>query len=275
MSNITFSCQKLQGVNKAGILKPDSDGYYTVVGGGFNITNESNNYYPFNKYLENCFKRSSAFMRRITRGHLRGEFNHPAPWAGMTEAAWFARLREIKLERAAMHISDVTLDFNNYKSHLGETMVACILKIRPVKNEFGEQLLDSLNNPKEDTCFSVRTLTLDTPNGLNWRKDVYEMVTWDYVPEPGVRNATKYHSPGLESFQEPNSGPAVMASGQDYAFSPQTIRDVLYTAKHVDNNGTGLEAIAGDVEPLENILKAFGMESSKNSPVLRPAHLRW
>lgn len=272
--NITFSCQKLLGTNKAGILKPDADGYWTVLGGGFNITTETNDYYPFTKYLEGCFKSSSAFMRRVTRGHLRGELSHPVRTAEYnTDNKWFARLRKIDFDRSCMHIGSVTLDFSNYRSHMNEAMIACILKIRPMKNQYGEQLLDSLNNPKEDTCFSVRTLTLDIPNGLSWIKQVYEMITWDYVPEPGVRNATKYHSPGLESLED-GGGNRLMAVSDSQQFSPEVIRQAMNDIKH-GSRGTGMEGVSDDATAMNNLMNAYGMTAGKDSQILRPSAMRW
>jgi hypothetical protein len=189
-ANISFTCQVLRGTNKEGLLKPDENGYYTVVLGGFNIRNEMGNYYPFNKYLEEIFKSSSTFMRKIEKGQLRGECDHPAPWKGMSEREWFTRLRKIETSRVSHHIRKVTLDFNNYRSQHGETMVAVLGEVKPAGGELGDKLRASLENPDEDTAFSIRTLTLDQPMVTGaWRKDVYECVTWDWVEEPGIRNA--------------------------------------------------------------------------------------
>jgi len=256
-ANITFTCQTLRGTNKAGLLKPDANGYYTVVLGGFNIRNEMGNFYPFNKYLEQAFQNSSSFMRRITRGRLWGECNHPKPWPGMTQDQWFSRLRELVPDRFSHHIAGVTLDFDNFKSQHGETMVAVLGRIRPVNSAFGNQLKGSLDNPEEDTCFSVRSLTLDTNMGMAWQKDIYELATWDWIPEGGVRNASKYYSPGLESFQE-------------WKFDAQTVQNVLYSAKN-GNTGMGLEAIEGETASLEAILGAIGFDGGN----AKSTALRW
>lgn len=260
MSNITFTCQTLRGTNKAGSLKPSGDGYWTVVLGGYNIHNESGNFYPFNNYLKEIFQNSSTFMRRVQRGHLRGERDHPKMLPGMTQAQWFSRLRYLDMSNWAMHIRKVELDFNNFTSHLGEKMVAVLGEIKPVGGPIGDQLLASLENESEDTCFSVRTLTLDTMVGATWQKDVYEQVTWDWVPEPGVRNATKYHSPGLESFQE-------------HHFDADVVNEVIRSAKAMGNQGYGLESGGQDNSGLEAMLKDY--EAGDNSPILRPTSLRW
>ncbi|QZA70951.1 capsid assembly protease [Erwinia phage AH06] len=260
-ANISFTCQTLRGTNKAGLLKPDENGYYTVLLGGFNLRNEMGNFYPFNKYLEEIFKASSTFMRRVERGHLRGEMDHPQPWKGMTEREWFSRLRKIDMGNVSHHIRKVTLDFQNYRSQHGETMVAVLGEVKPAGGPIGDKLKASLDNPDEDTCFSIRTLTLDQPMVTGaWRKDVYELVTWDWVPEPGVRNATKYHSPGLESFQE-------------YSFSPQTLKDVLVTS----DNGTigyGMESGGGDMTGLQSLLKDYQAEAGQTI-VTRKPFMRW
>lgn len=262
MQNITFTCQTLRGTNKSGILKPDADGYYTVLLGGFAIHNEMGNFYPWNKYLQDIFtNHSSAFMRRITRGHLRGECGHPVRTAEyVNDQHWFSRLREIRQNNWSHHIRKVMVDFENHRSQHGEKMVAILGEIRPMATAVGQILKDSLDNPHEDTCFSVRTLTLDTPiGGMCWNKDVYELVTWDWVPEPGVRNATKYHSPGLESYQET-------------ILSPQVVNDYLHTQQH-NPVGVGVESADNDLSSLKAIMKQY--EAGTDSPVLRPSALRW
>lgn len=260
MSNITFTCQTLRGTNKAGTLKPSGDGYWTVVLGGFNIHNEGGNFYPFNSYLKEIFLKSSTFMRRIERGHLRGEQDHPKIQSGMTQQQYFSRLRYLDMNNWAMHIRGVELDLSNFKSHQNEQMVAVLGEIKPVGGPIGDKLLASLENASEDTCFSVRSLTMDTMMGMAWKKDVYELITWDWVPEPGVRNATKYHSPGLESFDE-------------YKFDPAIIRNEIVAAKHAGGMGYGLESSHNDVTRLEIMMKDY--EAGSNSPVLRPPALRW
>lgn len=264
MSNITFTCQTLRGVNKAGVLKPDEDGYWSVVLGGFNIRNERGDFYPWNKYLQDIFTRnSSSFLRRIERGHLRGERDHPERTSEYADdKLWFSRLRRIQLDRVSHHIRKVTVDFDNFKGQRGENMVAILGEVRPVAGPIGDQLLDSLRNPSEDTCFSVRTLTLDLPISMfNLQKDVYELITWDWVPEPGVRNATKYHSPGLESYEE-------------YPVDPNLVRSIVAQAESPNLNGYGLEDNgAGDLNSLKALMADF--ESTADSKVLRPCSLRW
>ena len=52
----TFSCTSLMGTNKAGVLKPDENGYYTVVLGALDVYNSAGDFYPLNRlknYLKN------------------------------------------------------------------------------------------------------------------------------------------------------------------------------------------------------------------------------
>ena len=44
--SINYSCTALVGSNKSGVLKPDADGYYTVVLGALNFFNSAGHYYP-------------------------------------------------------------------------------------------------------------------------------------------------------------------------------------------------------------------------------------
>jgi hypothetical protein len=58
----------------------------------------------------------------------------------------------------------------------------------------------SLQNPKEDVCFSVRAFTKDTRVGGIKQRALNEIVTFDYVVEPGISIARKYKAPALESY---------------------------------------------------------------------------
>ena len=54
MSNrATYSCTALLGTNKAGVLKPDAEGYYTVVLGALNFYNSAGDFYPYESAKKN------------------------------------------------------------------------------------------------------------------------------------------------------------------------------------------------------------------------------
>jgi len=57
----------------------------------------------------------------------------------------------------------------------------------------------SLDNTNEDTCFSVRALTKDTLENGRTIKRVIDIVTWDWVSNPGIRKASTFSKLSSES----------------------------------------------------------------------------
>ena len=90
-----FACTALLGTNKAGILKPDASGYYTLVLGALNIFNNGGAYYPYGESAQMLFKESSSFIRRINNGALRGEYGHPRMLPGMSMRDYMSRITDI------------------------------------------------------------------------------------------------------------------------------------------------------------------------------------
>lgn len=202
----SYSCTALMGTNKTGQITPDADGYYTVVLGALDFFNSAGSFYPL-KGAQELFKESSSLIRRARNGALRGEYGHPRP-DGMTKTQFMARIMDIHEDKVCCHISDVWLDSGSVKDENGKGVVAIMGKVKPA-GPFGPALEASLKNPKENVCFSIRSITNDQViNGVN-NKFIRQICTWDYVNEPGIRVATKWHNPTLESFVLEQITPAV------------------------------------------------------------------
>lgn len=202
MSNqTTYACTALAGTNKAGILKPDTDGYYTVVLGALNYYNSAGAFYPYESAKE-VFKASSSLMRRIANGACRAEYGHPKKAPGMSMRDFLDRVMQIYEENVCAHIKEVKIDYTSVKDpKSGRPVISVIGKVKPCGPR-GEALRASLENPNENVCFSVRSLTEDVRVGAEWHKHIRSIVTWDYVNEPGIAVANKFASPALESFAE-------------------------------------------------------------------------
>ena len=193
-----FSSSVLAGTGKKGIIKPTSEGYYPVTLGAFDAYNEAGILYPFNEYLVRTLSSNSDFMRRVRGGNLRGESEHPEFKPGMRMPEYLNRLRQIRMDNVCCHFGDIIV--LEATDHVGRKIMRIDGLVKP-SGPNGQSLKESLENPKEDTCFSVRsivsqrvTLSGDVTNNIK------TLVTWDNVNEPGVRIARKYSSPGLESF---------------------------------------------------------------------------
>lgn len=200
MSNVTFSCTSLVGSNKVGKLEPDADGYYTMVIGALNVLNSAGAYYSYDG-AKDLFEGSSQFMRRVSRGSLRGEVGHPIFETGMTGEDYVSRILEIRETNVCVHFKEVWLDFDSMKDKDGRAIVAIMSKLIP-SGPFGPMLEKQLKNKGENVCFSVRSFTDDSRNGGVLYKSIRNIVTFDNVNEPGIHVANKWLAPGLESLSE-------------------------------------------------------------------------
>ena len=197
MADIRFVCTALAGTNKAGIIKPDANGCYETVVGGLNVYNSAGQFYVYDQAAA-LFKESSQFMRRVSRGCLKAEVGHPKLQPGMTHDQFVHRLLSIHEENVCAFHSEIRLDFDNYKDADGRPFIAIISKVCP-SGPHGDMLRRAFENPKENVCFSIRAFTDDYRDGLLTKRILRTCVTFDYVTEPGIAQATKFHSPSLEA----------------------------------------------------------------------------
>lgn len=194
--NLVYQNTTLVGSTKTGVLKPDANGYYELVLGAFDYFNSAEAYYtlePFKLLLMS----SSNLMRRVNRGALRSEYGHPRFTSQMSKRDIILRVLDIQEDRTCAHIKSIELDEQRVINN-GQKVAAVIGMVKP-SGPMADALAAQLENPDENVCFSVRSLTDDTRNaGGTLIKAVQEIVTWDYVNEPGIDVATKYHAPSLE-----------------------------------------------------------------------------
>lgn len=203
MTAIKFTATKLEGKGLQGILKPDENGYYELVIGGLNTLNSAGEYYTLDGARE-LFQDSNAFMRRIKTGNLRGELGHPKKHPNQTMNDYFSRIVSIDEGNVCCHFAEVWLDENYGKKNSqfnNPNLVAIMAKVKPTGPK-GHILEQSLNNPKENTCFSIRALTKDYMSNGRTHRVLKQIVSWDYVNEPGLALANKYDSPALESIAD-------------------------------------------------------------------------
>ncbi len=203
MSTIRYTATKLKAINKDGILKPDSDGYYTLVIGGLNTLNSAGEYYTL-QGAKDLFDKSSIFQRRVSGGNLKSELGHPKMQPGMSNDAFLSRILRIEETNVCAHISEVWLDeaYGKNNPRLNNPQLVAIMgKVKP-SGPKGEVLKEALENSKENVCFSIRALTKDYYlKGINHRV-LLNIVSWDYVTEPGISVANKWDSPALESISD-------------------------------------------------------------------------
>ena len=109
------------------------------------------------------------------------------------------RIMTIDEKSVCVQFRRIWLDDRSIKDSAGRPVVAIMAELKPV-GPYGEALAKSLANPHEDVCFSIRAFTDDRRVlGVN-NRNLVEVITWDYVTEPGIGFARKYKAPALESF---------------------------------------------------------------------------
>ena len=196
----TYQCTALMGTNKKGSLKCDADGYYNVVLGALDYYNSSGAFYAYEP-AKKLFDQSSTLQRRITKGVLRGECGHPKFQPGQSKKDFMMRVLSIEEQSVSHHISEVTIDETTVKDKAGRPVVTIMGRIKPC-GPMGDGLAASLENDKENVCFSIRSLTDDIMDARGRHvKNLVEVITWDYVNECGIDIANKYDNPALEEFQ--------------------------------------------------------------------------
>lgn len=184
-------------VGKQGKLTADENGYYTVVLGGLNAYNSSNELYTL-KGVEQMFTSNSVLMRRVREGCLKIELGHPEFKPGMKKEEYFSRIERIDQKNVCGYIAEMWLDYENYRNPDGSKMVAIIGKVCP-SGPHGQSLKESLERAGENVCFSVRSFTEDFQERGKYIRVIRRLITFDLVIEPGIYNAKKFFSPALES----------------------------------------------------------------------------
>lgn len=188
----------LKGTQKSGELKPDGNGYYTVVLGALGVQNSVGEEYVNTAKARSTFEQNSSLMRRISQGLLRGEWGHPDPSQYPNMMLFDKRVRTIKEDRISHHISAIWLEKVEY---MGMNVLGILGKIRP-SGPFGPALKDALENPNENVTFSGRYFSNISKEGGRIQREIHTVATWDFVSEPGIAQSSKYASPTLESFGE-------------------------------------------------------------------------
>lgn len=207
MNSIMYACTSLVGMNKVGELKRTPEGYYPMVVGALNVFNSGGQFYPLEGSRALFEDQSSSLQRRVKRGALRGEYGHPKPLPRKLNQAEqrlqdeeFARRNlSIYEENVCCHHMKLWLEFDKVKDKNGKPVIVIMSHVAP-NGPLGSVLEKQLQNPNENVCFSIRSFTDNKKRFGVEHRTLREVVTFDYVNEPGIAVAEKYLSPALEDF---------------------------------------------------------------------------
>jgi hypothetical protein len=250
---VSFGCTALIGTNKRGTLQCDADGYYPVVLGALNTFNSGGAYYPLAP-AAGLFESSHHFMRRVAGGNLRGECGHPRRQPGESDKDYANRLNDIYEPNISHHIRKVWLE-DGHRDDVGRPIIYVMGEVKPCGPR-GASLKEALENRYEDVCFSIRCFTHDVPICGVWQKHIRQIVTWDWVNEPGIAAAHKWRAPSLESYHETEG-----TLSREMA---------LVMAREERNRGISLESNAVS---MLSLVEAMGW--TKPTKFKQPAHASW
>ena len=197
-NQVVFECIRLKGSSKLGVIKPDKDGCYTQVIGGLNAYNSGGSFYELEAGLQ-FFQAQSSFQRKIGRGVLRAETGHPKKTPGMKEYEYGERILRIEETLVCGTWRKIWLSNADLRDEQGRRIVPIMGTIYP-SGPYRDMLIHAFQSPGEQVCFSIRSFTNDIPRGDGtYIKKLLQIVTFDYVNEPGIWSAEKLLSPTLES----------------------------------------------------------------------------
>jgi hypothetical protein len=202
MTNAVYTATKL-AVGKKGLLPPDANGYYTMPVGALNVFNSVGQYYTLDG-AKHLFDESSIFQRRIANGCLKGELGHPKRGENMSMDDYMTRILTIEETNVCCHFRKIWLDYDFGKKNpqfKNPNMIAIMAEVKP-SGPKGQSLKESFDNPDENVCFSIRSLTRDYYQRGQCMRVLQQIVGFDAVTEPGLTLATMWSAPALESMVE-------------------------------------------------------------------------
>ena len=188
---IVFTAIKSKADNRK--LEQDDKGYYRVILGAIDAFNTAGDFYLSDGVKDLIDNQSHSLSRRLKSGYLKGECGHPSYQTGMSKADFFARNLRIELSNTSHHIRELILTPTKEPSGFPGKGTTILIEgwIKP-SGPLGDALKKDLDNPDQNVPFSIRSFTQDSNvNGINTKK-ILQIVTWDWVLEPGIQTANKW-----------------------------------------------------------------------------------
>lgn len=241
MSGMYFAQTKLRMLGKLGKATPDADGYYELVVGGLNVCNNTNSYKYVADGVKELFGPGSLLHRRVANGCLRAEVGHPTKRPGESDNSFVNRMLDIDRNNVCAHFKEIWLDENfgkNHPEYRNPELIAIMAKVKPAEPK-GAMLLEGLENPNENVCFSIRAIAEEMFVKGKLIRILKEVITIDFVNEGGITIASKWDSPATESAVNKISGKVtqemlVSATQKESAFATESSAEAasVIVARH-------------------------------------------
>lgn len=252
MSNfVSYAGVSLPSVGKKGILKQLDNGYYEIILGAFGAFGNGGWLYDEATAIQ-YMRTNPEFLKLIAEKQLRSEWGHPVRTPGMTDAAWFERVCTILETNWSSHIRKVHLSADTVKDAKGRSVIAVIGEVTPC-GPHSAAFQRSLENPDEDVNYSIRSFAKRNFN--TGRKHISKIITWDSVWTPGIKEASKFNTPSMES-------------GLNVANALDAVEDSLYTEFHLDNirSSIGLDNSGISMESQQGLVKILNSLTTTKAP---------
>ena len=238
--SLKFTCTKINTGSGKGGLKPDTDGYYNVIIGAFDIFNSVKEYYPMDGAKE-VFKKGSRLMRRLANGDLKGEYGHPKRQVGQSVPEFMARLGAVHEDNVSHHFKSISV--TPKRNGNGKAFYLVEAEVKPM-GPMGEVLKASLENPHENIGFSIRAPVKDVFVGVTKHRIVTDVITWDSVNSPGLAPANKF-----DAVRNTNDESVAVESLTELSV-PESL---LYKGNKITDIGVALESSGLDVKSLLSV----------------------
>lgn len=229
-----YAAVALPGANKAQKLKPDATGYYRTILGAFDTCNHNGVMYPLVPSVKQLFEEGGIVRRRLDAGLCRSEFGHPKIQKLPLQEA-LERLAIIEPTLVCAHIKSAVLVSS--KDEYGKPIILTVGMVKE-SGPYGDTMKQQLDNPEENVAFSIRSFTTTQVSGGRQSRIVKDIATWDYVTEPGIKNATQFESASLESIVD------------DIVFNHEDLNGAIHTSHSI-----GLES---DLSSLRMVRDSLG-----------------
>lgn len=203
MSKVMFGARKLANLKKEGVIKPDDDGYYTLVVGALECYNSIGAFYTI-EGVRKLFGPGSIIERRVANGCLRAEVNHPEWTSTMSEKDYVKRMLHIDMGNTCAHFRKIWLDENFGKNHPeygNPNLIAIMAEVKPAGDK-KHILQEALDNKYENVCFSIRATADEVMIRGKMVRVLTDVLAIDFVNEGGISVASKWDSPATESITE-------------------------------------------------------------------------
>ena len=181
-------------------IRKDEAGYYEFILGAVNSLNSCNEFYLPDGIEKFINDESYMLARKLKNGYLNGELGHPKFLPGMSREAYYSRNLNVDIQNVSHHIKSVWTQESSIDSGvLGKGNIVLLKGMVKPSGIHGKLLQEHIDNNDANTAFSIRALTVNNVRAGVTYKTLVQIITWDWVLEPGIKQANKWANISTES----------------------------------------------------------------------------